>query len=106
MLSAWRPPAGVLGPASSIIPIAVANIVPWRSAARFVTPGSLPPWAPGAMPMTTPPARASWPASRPNSHKRQTFKTRDEARLAVFSYIEGFYNPQAQALGSRLPISG
>jgi len=24
---------------------------------------------------------------------RNTFKTRDEARLAVFSYIEGFYNP-------------
>ena len=24
---------------------------------------------------------------------RQSFKTRDEARLAVFSYIEGFYNP-------------
>lgn len=25
--------------------------------------------------------------------KRRSFKTRDEARLAVFRYIEGFYNP-------------
>ena len=24
---------------------------------------------------------------------RESFKTKDEARLAVFSYIEGFYNP-------------
>ena len=30
--------------------------------------------------------------------KRNTSKTRDEARRAVFSYIEGSYNPQAQAL--------
>ena len=25
--------------------------------------------------------------------RRSTFKTRDQARLEVFSYIEGFYNP-------------
>jgi len=25
--------------------------------------------------------------------KRQTFKTRDQARLAIFRYIEAFYNP-------------
>jgi putative transposase len=38
--------------------------------------------------------------------RRQTFKTRDEARLAVFSYIEGFYNPERRhsALGYRSPI--
>jgi putative transposase len=38
--------------------------------------------------------------------KRQTFKTRDEARLAVFSYIEAFYNPERRhsALGYRSPI--
>ena len=38
--------------------------------------------------------------------KRHTFKTRDEARLAVFSYIEGFYNPQRRhsALGYRSPV--
>jgi putative transposase len=38
--------------------------------------------------------------------KRQTFKTRDEARLAVFSYIEAFYNPQRRhsALGYLSPI--
>lgn len=38
--------------------------------------------------------------------KRQTFKTRDEARLAVFSYIEGFYNPERRhsALGCRSPV--
>jgi putative transposase len=38
--------------------------------------------------------------------KRRTFKTRDEARLAVFSYIEAFYNPQRRhsALGYLSPI--
>lgn len=38
--------------------------------------------------------------------KRQTFKTRGEARLAVFSYIEGFYNPERRhsALGYRSPV--
>ena len=38
--------------------------------------------------------------------KRYTFKTRDEARLAVFTYIETFYNPERRhsALGYRSPI--
>ncbi len=38
--------------------------------------------------------------------KRQTFKTRDAARLAVFSYTEAFYNPQRRhsALGYLSPI--
>jgi putative transposase len=38
--------------------------------------------------------------------KRQTFKTRHEARLAVFSYIEAFYSPERRhsALGYRSPI--
>jgi putative transposase len=38
--------------------------------------------------------------------RRRTFKTRDEARLAVFSYIEAFYNPQRRhsALGYRSPV--
>jgi putative transposase len=38
--------------------------------------------------------------------KRKTFKTRDEARPAVFSYIEAFYNPQRRhsALGYLSPI--
>lgn len=37
---------------------------------------------------------------------RNRFKTRDEARLAVFSYIEGFYNPVRRhaALGFRSPL--
>jgi putative transposase len=37
--------------------------------------------------------------------KRQSFKTRDQARLAVFRYIETFYNPQRRhsALGYLSP---
>ena len=37
--------------------------------------------------------------------QRQRFKRRDDARLAVFSYIEGFYNPHRRhsALGYRSP---
>jgi putative transposase len=37
--------------------------------------------------------------------KRQRFKHRDDARLAVFRYIEGFYNPHRRhsALGYRSP---
>ena len=38
--------------------------------------------------------------------RRQTFKTRDQARLEVFSYIEGFYNPlrRHSALGYLSPV--
>jgi putative transposase len=37
---------------------------------------------------------------------RQRFKTRDEARLAIFSFIEGFYNPHRRhsSLGYRSPM--
>lgn len=37
---------------------------------------------------------------------RHRFKTRDEARLAVFSFIEGFYNPHRRhsSLGYRSPM--
>jgi len=37
--------------------------------------------------------------------KRRTWKTRDQARLAVFQYIETFYNPRRRhsALGYRSP---
>jgi putative transposase len=37
--------------------------------------------------------------------QRERFKRRDDARLAVFSYIEGFYNPlrRHSALGYRSP---
>jgi len=36
---------------------------------------------------------------------RNRFKTKDEARLAVFKYIEGFYNPTRRhsALGYKSP---
>jgi len=36
---------------------------------------------------------------------RHTFRSRDEARLAVFTYIEGFYNPRRRhsTLGQRSP---
>jgi transposase InsO family protein len=38
--------------------------------------------------------------------RRHTFKSRDQARLAVFSYIEGFYNPHRRhsAIGYLSPI--
>ncbi len=37
---------------------------------------------------------------------RNTFKTKDEARLAVFRYIEGFYNPvrRHSAIGYKSPV--
>jgi putative transposase len=37
--------------------------------------------------------------------RRHRFKTRDEARLAVFMYIESFYNPvrRHSALGYKSP---
>lgn len=37
---------------------------------------------------------------------RHRFKSRDEARLAVLSYIEAFYNPPTTTLGPGLPESG
>jgi len=37
---------------------------------------------------------------------RRRFKTQDEARLALFRYIEGFYNPlrRHSALGYKSPV--
>jgi len=37
---------------------------------------------------------------------RNRFKTKDEARLAVFRYIEGFYNPvrRHSSLGQKSPV--
>ncbi len=39
---------------------------------------------------------------------RRTFKRRDQARLEVFEFVEGFYNPRRRhsALGTRLPLPG
>ena len=36
---------------------------------------------------------------------RHSFRSRDEARLAVFTYLEGFYNPRRRhsTLGQRSP---
>ena len=40
-------------------------------------------------------------------HARRRFRSQAEARMAVFSYIEGFYNPLRlhSALGYRSPIA-
>src|SRR3954454_10281633 len=35
--------------------------------------------------------------------KRRRGRSRDQARLAVFSYIETFYNPRRRPLRTRLP---
>jgi putative transposase len=37
---------------------------------------------------------------------RTTFRTRADARLAVFDYIEAFYNPPASPRRARLPVAG
>jgi len=37
---------------------------------------------------------------------RHTFKTRDQARLELFHYLEGFYNPPPPPLRARLPEPG
>lgn len=39
--------------------------------------------------------------------ERRTFKTRTEARMAVFTWIEGWYNPRRRhsALGYRSPVN-
>lgn len=38
---------------------------------------------------------------------RRRFKTKDEARTAIFSYIEAFYNPRRRhsALGQKSPAA-
>ena len=36
---------------------------------------------------------------------RRRFRSQAEARMGCFSYIEGFYNPPASALGARLPLA-
>jgi len=36
---------------------------------------------------------------------RRRFRSQAEARIACFSYIEGFYNPLRRPLGARLPFA-
>ena len=64
-----------------------------------------PAWAAAATPTTTPPPRAASPPSRTSSCAAARFTTRDQARLAVFDYIETFYNPRRRhsSLGNSSP---
>jgi len=52
------------------------------------------PWERSATPTTTPWPRASSPASKCELIERRSFKTKTEARLAVFTWIEAWYNPR------------
>jgi hypothetical protein len=38
--------------------------------------------------------------------RRRSFATRQDARTAVFDYIETFYHPDQAPLSTRLPVTG
>ena len=56
---------------------------------------------------TTPPPRASSPPSRPSSCTAPRWPTRQQARSAIFQYLEGFYNRHRRhsTLGYRSPAA-
>ena len=58
------------------------------------------------MPMTNAAAESFMSTIKTELVRRNNFKTRGQARLAIFSYIEGFYNPHRRhsALGYLSPI--
>ena len=65
------------------------------------------PWARLAMPTTTPCAKASSPRSNASCWSRRRFASQAEAKMACFSFIEGWYNPVRlhSALGYRSPMA-
>ena len=94
----WRSGGG--GPrASSTTATRGASIPRSPSASAAARPASVPRWGRSATPTTTPWARAP---SRPWNG----FRSQVEARMAVFSFIEGWYNPRRRhsALGYLSPL--
>jgi putative transposase len=57
------------------------------------------------MPTTTPPARAASSTLKAEWIKRRRYRSRDEARLSIFRYVETFYSPRRRhsSLGSISP---
>jgi hypothetical protein len=65
-----------------------------HSASAAGMPACAPRWARSETPTTTPCAKASSPRWNANCSTGSRFKTQAEARIAVFDFIEGFYNPR------------
>ena len=66
-----------------------------------------PRWARWAMPTTTPWPRASSPRLECELIARRTWKSKAEAKTAVFTWIEGWYNPRRRhsALDHQSPMN-
>jgi putative transposase len=78
----------------------------WRSDCAAGRPGSGLRWPRSATRMTTHWPRASSPHWNASFWTGQRFRTRAEARIAIFEYIEGWYNPHRRhsALAYESPI--
>jgi putative transposase len=78
--------------ASCTTPIAAASTRRWSSRAAAAPSESRSRWAPRAAASTTPCSRASTRRSTKDLIHRRSWPTKPEARIAVFEYIEAFYN--------------
>jgi putative transposase len=51
-------------------------------------------------------AESFFATPRMRAARRRSFKTKTEARTALFTYIEGWYNPRRRHSGAGLPVAG
>ena len=84
----------------------LANIPRWHSASGVARQVFDPQWGRSATPTTTPWPRAS-STLEAELLSRRRFASQAEAKMACFSYIEGWYNPMRlhSGLGYRSPIT-
>ena len=76
-----------------------------RFTQRLRMPGFAPRWARSATPSITPWPRTCFSTLKVELVYRTSFRTREEADLELFRYIDGWYNPARiqRALGWRSP---
>lgn len=84
----------------------MASTVRSSSAGRCETLVSSPPWALTGAPHDNAVTESVMATIKRECVHRHRFKTRDEVRLAVFTYVEGFYNPHRRhsTLGNLSPV--
>src|SRR5262249_54869673 len=102
---AWRCGVGGLAPGWCITPTRAASTPASRWGGRSAEPASPSRWAQWATPMTNALAESFISTLKTELRDRRSWPTRQEARTAIYDYIEGFYNPRRRhsALGYLSP---
>jgi len=73
--------------------LSLVNKRPGRSGSGSATPVCSARWAPSATALDNAVAESFFATLEKDLLRRRSFATRQEARTAVFDYIEAFYNP-------------